>query len=78
MVRQGGSAGRVDLGCNRRGGSIIGTGAVDGGPEVVDDDPRPEFGEEMGMGPTDAAAGTGDDRDPAVEAVRVQDPDLRP
>ena len=49
------------------GGRLVGTLAGDRAAEVVDDDLGAVVGEHDRLAPPDAAAGTGDDRDLAVE-----------
>ena len=52
-------------------GPGVGAVALDRPAEVVDDDLRPARGQQAGVAAADAAAGAGDDRHPAVEAVRA-------
>ena len=61
------AAGRGDLVDDQLGGADVGAGAIDGAAEVVDDDEGAPRGEKQGVLLAESAAGTGDDRNLAVE-----------
>ncbi|SII83447.1 Uncharacterised protein [Mycobacteroides abscessus subsp. abscessus] len=66
-IRDGFASRRGDLVHHFLCGPGIRAGAVVGATEVVDDHRSTFFGEEQGVLTTDAAPGTGDDRDPPVK-----------
>ena len=65
LARDGFAAVRLDL-----PDDAVGVGAL-ADADVVDDDPRPVRGEQARVFAPDAAAGAGDDRNPALEAARL-------
>src|SRR5205814_4490710 len=71
-VGDGFTTGALDLCHHLLGRRDVGAGTVEGGTDVVDHHTRPLGGEGEGVGPADAAPGTGVNHDPALADAHQQ------